>query len=393
MFSQYIGWTSISKFLLICYSAGTRNSELTNHGVQQATRLGQHLKSSGIRFTHIFASPLKRAAKTAALIRDAQVDEPSCAERQEAHSHVAEDRLAIEEVAELMEQDFGSYEGKSFSEANREKQSGKSRQQKTTPIDEAEFVAPESKDSMAIRADAFLDERFMPLLFKKEHALDQTVAIVSHGIFLSNLWRALLRRLPTKSINLDPEFSASQTFVDLQHLGSWSNTGYLELEICRAINAATNVVVTTESVMFPNSHPELNSLSPARDMITALPNGANPSISLVEVEPPTAPDGPSPAISTNASSSSIPFSPVSTLPETQVPNNYVSFPPAEQSIQNGISTKLPRTNLEGWTTTIKTVNGRAHLKGLKRTGGGVGSAKFEEGQKTMESFFKRRKVE
>ena len=40
---------------------------------------------------------------------------------------------------------------------------------------------------------------------------------------------------------------------------------------------------------------------------------------------------------------------------------------------------------------IKTVNGKEHLKGLKRTKG-VGSSKFDEGQKSIESFFKRRKV-
>lgn len=40
---------------------------------------------------------------------------------------------------------------------------------------------------------------------------------------------------------------------------------------------------------------------------------------------------------------------------------------------------------------IRTVNGREHLKGLKRTRG-VGSSKFDEGQKSIDSFFKKRKV-
>lgn len=40
---------------------------------------------------------------------------------------------------------------------------------------------------------------------------------------------------------------------------------------------------------------------------------------------------------------------------------------------------------------IKTVNGKEHLKGLKRTRG-VGSSKFDEGQQSIESFFKKRKV-
>ncbi|KAA6414531.1 MAG: hypothetical protein FRX48_01280 [Lasallia pustulata] len=41
---------------------------------------------------------------------------------------------------------------------------------------------------------------------------------------------------------------------------------------------------------------------------------------------------------------------------------------------------------------IKTVNAKEHLKGLKRTGGGVGSSKFDSGQKSIESFFKKRKI-
>ena len=41
--------------------------------------------------------------------------------------------------------------------------------------------------------------------------------------------------------------------------------------------------------------------------------------------------------------------------------------------------------------TIETVNGKEHLKGLKRTRG-VGSSKFEESQKSIDSFFKKRKV-
>ena len=47
--------------------------------------------------------------------------------------------------------------------------------------------------------------------------------------------------------------------------------------------------------------------------------------------------------------------------------------------------------LHQYKMTIKTINGKEHLKGLKRTRG-VGSSMFDEGQKTIESFFKKRKV-
>ena len=47
--------------------------------------------------------------------------------------------------------------------------------------------------------------------------------------------------------------------------------------------------------------------------------------------------------------------------------------------------------LHQYTVVIKTVNGKEHLKGLKRTRG-VGSSKFDEGQKSIDSFFKKRKA-
>ena len=50
---------------------------------------------------------------------------------------------------------------------------------------------------------------------------------------------------------------------------------------------------------------------------------------------------------------------------------------------------VPYASLAGFTMLINTVNGKDHLKHLKRTGGGVGSSKFDDKQKTIESFFKR----
>jgi hypothetical protein len=41
---------------------------------------------------------------------------------------------------------------------------------------------------------------------------------------------------------------------------------------------------------------------------------------------------------------------------------------------------------------VKAVNSQEHLKGLKKTRGGIGSSKHDEKQKTMDSFFKRQKL-
>jgi hypothetical protein len=48
--------------------------------------------------------------------------------------------------------------------------------------------------------------------------------------------------------------------------------------------------------------------------------------------------------------------------------------------------------LPGWNIIIQKINGKDHLKGLKRTGGGVGSSRFDEGQRKIETFFKKQKV-
>lgn len=52
----------------------------------------------------------------------------------------------------------------------------------------------------------------------------------------------------------------------------------------------------------------------------------------------------------------------------------------------------PASGLLNKSLLIKVINGQEHLKGLKKTRGGIGSSKHDEGQKTIESFFKKKKV-
>jgi broad specificity phosphatase PhoE len=149
--------------------AGSRDSALTNHGYQQATRLGQHFKALGLTFTHLFSSHLQRAVKTAGKIRDAQLTPANDA-------NIAKAALVVVQLRALIEQDFGSKEGKRFYERLDNK-------------DTSGFVEVESKDSMAHRADSFLEEYLLPLLGKASKDADSVVAIVSHSIFLSTLWK------------------------------------------------------------------------------------------------------------------------------------------------------------------------------------------------------------
>lgn len=86
--------------------AGSRNSSLTNHGVEQARRLGEHFARAEVDvcFDYIFASPLSRAFKTAQAIQTAQLAASTKAPRAaKGHSGSVE----IVRVPELVEQDFG----------------------------------------------------------------------------------------------------------------------------------------------------------------------------------------------------------------------------------------------------------------------------------------------
>ncbi|KAF2730012.1 phosphoglycerate mutase-like protein [Polyplosphaeria fusca] len=314
--------------------AGSRDSALTNHGFQQATRLGLHFKQLGLEFTHIFSSHLQRAVKTAGLIREAQVAPSDGAQ-------VARAVPTIVQLPVLMEQDFGFFEGKKWTE--------RSAEHKDTPG----FVDIESAESMAQRADTFLDRHVLPLLHEPTEASSPIMAVVSHGIMLSMLWKRLLLRLPPKSVTFAPDLSEAVRGRPLEHLGGWSNTGYLELNMSKA---TAEVAVTEAS---PSLATEARAQPPEP--------GPAPSI---EAKDPAV----SAAASSQASTVNIPA--VDSETPLAVPAIQQSSPPL----------------LQGWITVIQTMNGKDHLKGLKRTGGGVGSSKHDASQKNIDSFFKRQRV-
>ncbi|KAL1649682.1 hypothetical protein SLS61_006338 [Didymella pomorum] len=329
-------------------SAGSRDSALTNHGYQQATRLGLHFKALGLIFTHLFSSHLQRAAKTAGLIREAQLP-------QKNDTDGGEDVPEVTQLRVLMEQDFGDLEGKKWTDIQAELQN------------KPGFVAVETKDAMGQRADTFLDEHLLALLSSTPDSEDLTIAIVSHGIFLSTLWKRLLRRLPTKSITLSPDLSSSAR-PSLEHLGGWSNTGYLELHMTR--DGFKKSSSSADAAPSATSKPDIS---------RSVESKTDGTIGTVEVLQSAAPEttakveAPQAAHKDAANHEATPAAAVPTTPTTPR------------------SAKLSST--EGWTTTIMTINGKDHLKGLKRTGGGVGSSRHDASQKGIESFFKRRKVD
>ncbi|KAF1808882.1 phosphoglycerate mutase-like protein [Eremomyces bilateralis CBS 781.70] len=270
--------------------AGSRDSPLTNHGFQQATRLGQHLHSQGVKFSRVFSSDLQRAVKTAE-----QVLKPH-AEQDDVVPHT--------KVALIREQDFGSFEGATF--LPRAKAPGIPLAHEVD-ANAAYHVPMESIDSMERRVDEFLADHLISAVHGTERLENQSIAVVSHGITLSVMWGRLLARfLPTKSVAFHQDLSSLRSPPSLEGLGNWSNTGYLELDLFRG----------PETVL-------RGLKEPAPDTDTEV------------------------------------------VAETTVV--------MQQDKEKSESVVL---TLDGWTTTIRVVNGRDHLTGLKRTRGGVGSSRF-----------------
>ncbi|KAF7171095.1 hypothetical protein CNMCM5623_003551 [Aspergillus felis] len=173
--------------------AGITDSPLTNHGALQITRLGRYFASQNIKFSHIFSSDLSRAVLTA--------------EGLSAHQPELSPLL----LPSLRERDFGSFEGQMWHSTW-----------------ESSIVPkqPESEASMRQRADTFLTDYLLPLLLAGDEAGDEAVvAVVSHGLLLRSLWRALFACFPSRDVRIvgDADISAFNPF--------WANTGYLEVLI------------------------------------------------------------------------------------------------------------------------------------------------------------------
>ncbi|GAW13228.1 hypothetical protein ANO14919_026080 [Xylariales sp. No.14919] len=144
---------------------------------------------------------------------------------------------------------------------------------------------------MRLRIDRFLDHHLSPIIDRLA-AENAAVVVVSHGIILNVLLKALLSRYPPKSPS--PLIAGRS---DPEYLAPWSNTGVLQIRLERAESNASH---------------QLHGVKTIRCM-------------------------------------------------------------------------------------VEHINNVDHLEGLKKTRGGIGSAKFDSRQRTMDSFFlstsKKRKIE
>ncbi|RDL40161.1 uncharacterized protein BP5553_00140 [Venustampulla echinocandica] len=305
------------------------NSALTNHGVLQANYLGAHLAATDVKISHIFSSDLQRAVKTAEAIRAAQ--SPLLGE--------------IKKLQLLREQDFGSYEGKAFSQRPpRTNKSGNHRDLESHHYDPG-FKDVESKQSMIIRMNSFIDAYLLPI--SEEGPAEQlTVVIVAHGNILSYLWRGILKRFNARDVTVASGVIVTGSTLSLEYLGSWSNTGYLELEWKSGNSTAQH------SGIFPKEGTVATDTNPSTPTKTSAQSKSS-SPSLAQQVPPPLQDRPI------------------------IPASVLALPP-----------RLLHMSL-----VVKAVNSQEHLKGLKKAGGGIGSLKHDLSQKTVDSFFKKQRSE
>ena len=169
------------------------------------------------------------------------------------------------------------------------------------------------------RVDSFLDQHLIPRLASEDTRNHTVIAVVAHGIILSVLWRCLLRRVARNQVSVNPDCLPTNRDFVLEHLGSWSNTGYLELDIISS-NEALRVLPDPASTTMPDPKAQIE----------------------LDSQP----------VTDAEAGSSMDFFSIRQL-------------------------------------AVRTINGQSHLKGLKKTRGGVGSLTHDEGQKKIDSFFKK----
>ncbi|RKF66035.1 putative phosphatase [Golovinomyces cichoracearum] len=288
--------------------AGISDSPLTNHGMVQARKLGRFLYLTETRIERIFSSDLQRAYLTAQAICESQKIPPA----------------PVVRLALLREKSFGRLERTKISKVGTILQSNLSDLGPSRGPTEMSHD-PESTLSMRFRAESFINNHLVPSLQMVQE--DATIAVVSHGIFLSHLWRELLKRFTHDKICVSPTLSKSMD-TSLDSITTWYNTAYLELCITRFRDEETHKSIQTSVI----------------------------DKSTYTTTPPQRPE----------------------LPITSFRNDHT---------QNECP-KIPNNEILSYMQlTVISVNRRDHLDGVRKLRSGTGNLKYVPSQRTMYSYF------
>jgi 2,3-bisphosphoglycerate-dependent phosphoglycerate mutase len=201
----------------------------------------------------------------------------------------------------------------------------------------AGWIEPESKESMKARCERFIDNHLIPTVLRGFHSdVNHSLAIVAHGIILNVLLRCMLARFgPDELTRL---MRPTDTPGKMEWLASWSNTGYLEADLRLRMNA-------------PSAAPRSSPRPSPRPSPPVTPGSGRPMLGTV-------------------------------VPRQSSRDNAVAPGEARQAEAPALEILM----------TVTTVNSTEHLRGLKKTRGGIGNSAFDQRQKTMDSFFITRSV-
>ncbi|KAJ4482102.1 phosphoglycerate mutase-like protein [Lentinula aciculospora] len=221
--------------------AGWKDAPLSNHGIKQATSLGNWFSDKGVHFTAILSSTLDRAATTAEVILNHQP---------EPHPPHIKSLL-------LREQHFGIAEGKVWSKRLDHRTSIEEHYNRgvfPNPVRRSDhFPGGESRDDLAVRAERAIDELLLPYVLNPNSQQGPThIAVISHGLFIREIVDALYRR-----------DSGRERMLDIHR--SLSNTGWTKavVKVKRTINPTSalvsNIDLSVQITAF-NEHEHLDNL-------------------------------------------------------------------------------------------------------------------------------------
>ncbi|GAA5929697.1 hypothetical protein JCM3775_006528 [Rhodotorula graminis] len=354
-----------SKDNLTALWAGHRDASLSNHGFTQAQRLGQAF--ADVPITAIYASDLKRAYTTARCIHDANRSTPK-------------PPFTLSPL--LREQFFGEAEGAPWD-------AGKYSSAHLPWEDHRAFcIAPnaESLNDVARRADLVLRHFVLPHVlataqvppdasFPDQHH----IVLVAHGIWLSEMLFALKR--------------AGDPHIRFVKSSGYTNTGWcrieLELDDPDAAHALPSESTSPkDEVTETATQGDLLASPPAPSEAAPYAPPAAPASSIPEpadARPATDPEriGVLARAQSPASRPPMPSHIESLLPTLPpVPPRDPALP-SPWPHADALATKpVPRMRHK-----VLAFNQVAHLEGLKRTGGGVGSAEHDDKQRGLKEFF------
>ncbi|KAK7464402.1 hypothetical protein VKT23_006566 [Stygiomarasmius scandens] len=159
--------------------AGQTDDELSELGKEQANALGEWFAENETKFDRIYVSKLKRARQTA-----------------EAIQHHANPTPPLIEEQSLHEIDFGDADGKPYvADPIRGHSLEEHYKEGIYPHIHNRtdrFPGGESKDDVARRAERVIQDLIIPMITKD--TTDTHIAIVSHGVFLKELFYELHRQ-------------------------------------------------------------------------------------------------------------------------------------------------------------------------------------------------------